>query len=137
MGAVQICPEWKDQVEPMQPTAAFTSASSSTTQAPLPPSSSSDRFMVRAAFSAIVTPTSVEPVKLTQSTSSASTSAAEVDRVLPLTRLTTPGGNPTSLRMRTSSTMARGSCGAGFTTTVLPEARAGATLPAMLTMGKL
>ena len=39
--------------------------------------------------------------------------------------------------MRTSSTMASGSCGAGFTTTVLPAASAGATLPAMLTMGKL
>ena len=33
--------------------------------------------------------------------------------------------------------MASGSCGAGLTTTVLPAASAGATLPAMLTMGKL
>ena len=121
----------------MQPTAAFTSASSKTTQAPLPPSSSSVRFMVRAAFSAMVTPTWVDPVKLTQSTSSASTSAAEEAGPLPLTRFTTPGGNPTSLRMRTSSTMASGSWGAGFTTTVLPAASAGATLPAMFTMGKL
>ena len=137
MGAVQICPEWKDQVEPMQPIAPFTSASSKTTQAPLPPSSSSVRFMVRAAFSAMVTPTWVEPVKLTQSTSSESTSAAEEAGPLPLTRLTTPGGKPTSLRMRTSSTMASGSCGAGLTTTVLPAASAGATFPAMLTMGKL
>ena len=32
---------------------------------------------------------------------------------------------------------ARGSWGAGLTTTVLPMARAGATFPAMLTMGKL
>ncbi len=93
--------------------------------------------MVRAAISAILTPTWVEPVKLTQSTSPASTKAEEEDGVLPLTRFTTPGGKPTSWRMRTSSTMARGSCGAGLTTTVLPEASAGATLPAMLTMGKL
>ena len=120
MGAVQIWPEWKDQVEPMQPMAAFTSASSKTTQAPLPPSSSSSRFMVRAAFSAMVTPTWVEPVKLTQSTSSESTSAAEEAGPLPLTRLTTPGGKPTSSRIRTSSTTASGSWGAGFTTTVLP-----------------
>ena len=103
----------------------------------MPPSSSSVRFMVRAAFSAMVTPTWVEPVKLTQSTSSASTSAAEEAGALPLTRLTTPGGKPTSLRMRTSSTMASGSCGAGLTTTVLPAASAGATLPAMFTIGKL
>ena len=54
-----------------------------------------------------------------------------------LTRLTTPGGKPTSSRMRTSSTTASGSWGAGFTTTVLPMARAGATLPAMFTRGKL
>ena len=121
----------------MHPMAPLMSASSKTTQAPLPPSSSSVRFIVRAAFSAMVTPTWVEPVKLTQSTSSASTSAAEAAGPLPLTRLTTPGGKPTSLRMRTSSTMARGSCGAGLTTTVLPAASAGATLPAMLTMGKL
>jgi len=31
----------------------------------------------------------------------------------------------------------RGSCGAGFTITVLPIASAGPTLPAMLTIGKL
>ena len=98
VGAVQIWPEWNDHVEPMQPMAPFTSASSKTTQAPLPPSSSSVRFMVRAAFSAMVTPTWVEPVKLTQSTSSASTSAAEEAGPFPLTRLTTPGGKPTSLQ---------------------------------------
>ena len=51
--------------------------------------------------------------------------------------MTTPGGNPTSSRMRTSSTTVSGSWAAGFTTTVLPMARAGATLPAMLTSGKL
>ena len=137
VGAVQIWPEWNDQVEPMHPTAPFTSASSNTMQAPLPPSSSRVRFIVRAAFSAMVTPTWVEPVKLTQSTSSESTSAADEAGVLPLTRLTTPGGKPTSLRMRTSSTMASGSWGAGLTTTALPAASAGATFPAMLTMGKL
>ena len=32
---------------------------------------------------------------------------------------------------------ASGSCGAGFTTTVLPIARAGPILPAMFTIGKL
>ena len=32
---------------------------------------------------------------------------------------------------------ASGSCGAGFTTTVLPIASAGPILPAMLTIGKL
>ena len=82
-------------------------------------------------------PTSVEPVKLTMSTSGESTRAAAGSGPEALTRLTTPGGNPTSSRIRTSSTMARGSWGAGLTTTVLPAASAGATLPAILTIGKL
>ena len=76
----------------MQPMAPFTSASSKTRQAPLPPSSSSVRFMVRAGCSPIFTPTWVEPVKLTQSTSSESTNAADEAGPLPLTKLTTPGG---------------------------------------------
>ena len=49
----------------------------------------------------------------------------------------TPGGNPTSSRIRTISTTVSGSWAAGFTTTVFPMASAGATLPAMLTRGKL
>ena len=83
------------------------------------------------------TPTWVEPVKLIMSTSGDSTRAAAGAASAEITRLTTPGGNPTSSRMRTSSTTASGSWGAGFTTTVLPMASAGATLPAMLTSGKL
>ena len=137
LGAVQICPEWKDQVEPMQPTAALTSASSRTTQAPLPPSSSSERFMVRAAISADLDADLRRAGEADALDVAGLDQSEEEDGVLPLTRFTTPGGKPTSWRMRTSSTMARGSCGAGFTTTVLPEASAGATLPAMLTMGKL
>ena len=137
VGAVQIWPEWKVQVDPMQVMAALTSASSSTTQAPLPPSSSSRRFMVFPEASMIRVPTCVEPVKLIMSTSAESTRAAAGSGPAAVTRLTTPGGKPTSSRMRASSTMARGSWGAGFITTVLPAARAGATLPAMLTSGKL
>ena len=54
-----------------------------------------------------------------------------------LMRLITPGGKPTSSSTRAISMTARGSWGAGFMITVLPMARAGATLPAMLVMGKL
>ena len=53
VGAVQIWPEWKAQVEPMAVTAAFTSASAKTTAAPLPPSSIRRRFMVGAPAAAI------------------------------------------------------------------------------------
>jgi len=121
----------------MQPMAPATSASSKTTQAPFPPSSSNRRFIVAAPDSAIFTPMSVEPVNETMSTSGEDTRVAAAAASWAVTRFTTPGGNPTSSRIRTSSMTARGSWGAGFTTTVFPMARAGATFPAMLTMGKL
>ena len=69
VGAVQIWPEWKAQVDPMAPTAALMSASSNTTAAPLPPSSISSRFMDGAPAAAMRCPTAVEPVNDTMSTS--------------------------------------------------------------------
>ena len=83
------------------------------------------------------TPTAVLPVKLTMSTSGDFTSAAPASAPDPVTMLTTPGGKPTSSITRPSSSTLSGSCGAGLTTTVLPAAKAGATLPAMLVIGKL
>ena len=71
------------------------------------------------------------------STSPVSTSASPVAGVEPVTTFTTPGGNPASCMMRTNSTTASGFCEAGRTTTVLPIASAGPSLPAMLTIGKL
>ena len=69
VGAVQIWPEWKAQVDPMAVMAAFRSASSNTTAAPLPPSSMSRRFMVGAPAAAMRWPTAVDPVNDTMSTS--------------------------------------------------------------------
>ena len=51
--------------------------------------------------------------------------------------MTTPSGKPTSCMIFTSSITASGFCDAGRTTTVLPIASAGPSLPAMLTIGKL
>ncbi len=48
VGAVQIWPEWNAHTLARPVTAFSMSASSVTTQAPLPPSSCSWRFMVRA-----------------------------------------------------------------------------------------
>ena len=48
VGAVQIWPLWKPHTLAMACTAAFTSASSVMTMAPLPPSSMSTRVMVAA-----------------------------------------------------------------------------------------
>src|SRR6516165_9507271 len=82
-------------------------------------------------------PTADEPVKLTMSTFGSSTSVAPTCGLAPVTMLTTPGGKPTSSRMRASSITHSGSWGGGFITTVHPTASAGATLPTMFTVGKL
>src|SRR5581483_9659524 len=119
VGAVQIWPEWNVHTEPIMRTAVATSASSNTTPAPLPPSSSRNRFIVRPPDSAILTPTFVLPVNDTMSTSCDSTSASPVAGVEPVTTLTTPGGKPTSCMIFTSSITPSGSCDAGRTTTVL------------------
>ena len=77
VGAVQIWPEWKLHTLPMVPTAVARSASSNTMAEPLPPSSSSRRFMLRPATSAMRQPTAVEPVKLIMSTCGDSTIASD------------------------------------------------------------
>src|ERR1035438_9151055 len=120
VGAVQICPEWNAQVEPMAVMAALMSASSKTTAAPLPPSSISSRFMVGAPAAAIRCPTVVEPVNDTMSTSGEEVRAEAGSGPWALIRFTTPGGKPTSSRTRASSTTASGSWGAGLMTTVFP-----------------
>ncbi len=93
--------------------------------------------MVRPPAEAMRVPTWVDPVKLIMSTSVDSTRAAAGPASAEFTRLTTPGGNPTSSRIRTSSTTVRGSWAAGFTTTVLPMASAGATLPGHVDEGEV
>ena len=71
------------------------------------------------------------------STSGEATSASAGAGPSLTTMLMTPGGKPASTNTSPSFTMASGSCGAGFTTTVLPIASAGPSLPAMLVIGKL
>src|SRR5450759_1886611 len=106
-------------------------------QAPLPPSSSSSRFIVLPPASKMRAPTAVEPVKETMSTFFESTRASPISGEEPVTTLTTPGGNPTWRQMSANSMIASGSWGAGFITMVFPVANAGPTLPAMVTSGKL
>ena len=137
VGAVQIWPEWKAHTLAMAPMAVLRSASSNTRPTPLPPSSSSRRFMSRPATSPMRFPTTVEPVKLTMSTCGEATRAAPASAPLPVRTLTTPGGIPASTTASAKRSTASGSCGAGFTTTVLPIASAGPTFPAMFTSGKL
>ena len=121
----------------MPATAERRSASSKTRAAPFPPSSINWRFMPRPHTSAIRCPTAVEPVKLTMSTSGESTTASPTSARVPLTTLTTPGGAPAASSASAIRYTDSGSCGAGFTTTVLPIASAGAILPAGLAQGLL
>src|SRR6185503_19317752 len=76
------------------------------------------------------------PVNETMSTSGDVVSASPTSGPGPQTKLTTPGGR-TESTMRQSSATAMGSTGAGFTTTVLPQASAGPIFPAQLVIGKL
>ena len=71
------------------------------------------------------------------STSGESTAASPTAGADPLTTFTTPPGTPASSSASAILNTDSGSCGAGFTTTVLPMASAGATLPAGLAQGLL
>ena len=63
--------------------------------------------------------------------------ASAASTVLADTTLTTPGGKPASSKSSHMRITPSGSCTGGFTTRVLPMARAGAIFPAMLVTGKL
>jgi hypothetical protein len=116
--------------------AASTSASAKITFADLPPSSSVTRLIVAAAPSAIPRPTSVDPVKAIFATSGCSTSRCPTTLPGPATTLSTPSGTPASSAMRSSSSAVSGVSAAGFSTTVLPAASAGATFQDAMTSGK-
>src|SRR5262245_53255669 len=81
-------------------------------------------------------PTAVEPVNETMSTSGDVTSASPTSGPSPHTKLTTPGGS-TSFAIRQSAATQSGSTGAGFTTTVFPHTSAGPSFPAQFVIGKL
>ncbi len=80
-------------------------------------------------------PTSVEPVNAILSTSGCLTSAAPVSPS-PVTTLSTPAGKPTVCAISANSSAVSGVNSAGFKTTVLPMARAGATFHDSINSGK-
>ena len=80
-------------------------------------------------------PTSVEPVKAILSTPGCATSAAPVSPA-PVTMLTTPGGRSASAISSASFNAVSGVVSAGFSTTVLPQASAGAIFHAAMRSGK-
>ena len=90
---------------------------------------------VPAMLRAICLPTSVLPVNATLSTSGCSTSARPVSPA-PVTMLTTPGGRSACWQISANSSAVSGVVSAGFSTTVLPHASAGAIFQASMSSGK-
>jgi hypothetical protein len=78
----------------------------------------------------------VEPVKATLSTSACVISASPASVPMPDTMLTTPGGKPASLIRFPRYSAVSGVCSAGFSTTVLPAASAGASFITAMNSGK-
>ena len=91
---------------------------------------------VAAASRAMICPVTVSPVNAILSTSGCFTSAAPAVSPNPVTTLTTPGGNPARSTSLANSSVVTGVCSAGFRTTVLPAASAGASLKAIISSGE-
>ena len=72
-------------------------------------------------------PARVEPVKETMSTLGWVTMASPTTGPMPVTRLKTPAGSPTSSMTSARAKAFRGATSLGLSTTVQPAARAGAT----------
>ena len=126
---------WLNQIASTRPsTAPSRSASSKTMNGDFPPSSRDRRLPEPAVACRIKRPTSVEPVNAILSTE-ASTSAEPVEPS-PVTTLKTPGGRPMVWATSAKSSAVNGVNSAGFNTTVLPIASAGATFHASISSGK-
>ena len=117
--------------------AAFsTSASAKTMFADFPPSSSVTRLTWSAARRRIPVPTAVEPVKTILRTCSWVTSRSPTTEPLPGSTVNTSSGRPASRPSSASRRAVSGVSSAGFSTTVLPAASAGAKPQPAIGMGK-
>ena len=103
--------------------------------AALPPSSSVAFLPVPAMLFWMSLPTPVLPVKAILSMPGWLTSAAPVAPA-PVMMLTTPSGSSASWMSSASSSEVSGVVSAGFSTTVLPQASAGAIFHAAMSSGK-
>ena len=81
-------------------------------------------------------PTSVDPVKATLATSGCSASRVPTTEPLPVTTCRTPSGRPASRPSSARRSAVSGVISAGFTTMVLPVARAGPTFHEVMATGK-
>ncbi len=117
-------------------TAASRLASSSTTSGFLPPISSWNLAPRVAQAMATWAPVSTEPVKEMALTSFESSMVWPTTEPRPMTRFTTPLGKPAREMISISAQAVPGTRSAGFSTTVLPKASAGAIFQAGMAMGK-
>ena len=134
--AQQSCPALPNTASGADAAAFSRSASANTMFADLPPSSSVTRLIDSEASAPIRRPTSVEPVNATFATSGCSTIRSPTTRPGPTTTLKTPSGSPASRAIFSSSRAVSGVSSAGFRTTVLPAARAGAIFHEAIAIGK-
>ena len=104
--------------------------------ADLPPSSRVTRLRLPAAPRRICRPTAGEPVKVTLSTSGWSTSAAPAVLPKPGTTFSTPGGKSASRASSPMRSAVSGVSSAGLSTTVQPQASAGAIFHMPIMSGK-
>mmetsp|Transcript_2396 Transcript_2396/g.5543 ORF Transcript_2396/g.5543 Transcript_2396/m.5543 type:complete len:223 (-) Transcript_2396:459-1127(-) len=114
--------------------ADFTSAPLSTMAGSLPPNSRVKRFSVPEVAAWIALPVRVLPVKLILAMSGCSV-IKRPSASLPLTRLTTPGGN-VSAKASESMSVVSGVYGEGFSTIVLPVMTASPSFHAAMSGGK-
>src|SRR5215208_820517 len=93
--------------------------------------------MLRAAAAlATPAPTRPDPVKLTARTSAAAMSAGPIACPVPTSTLNTPGGNPAAVAHSARNNAERDADSAGLSTTVLPNANAGAAFHSGMAIGK-
>ncbi len=107
--------------------AASRSASAKMTHGDFPPSSIDSALRLSAADRMMTCPVVVSPVNEIRGTPGWATSAAPACSPMPCTMLNTPSGTPASVMISGSSDADSGVHSAGFSTTVQPEASAGAS----------
>ncbi len=133
--AQQTWPWLKKMPLTMPSTAWSIGASSKTMLAALPPNSRVTRLSVPATVRAIDLPTSVDPVNATLSMSWWAIRARPVSPA-PVMMLTTPGGRSACWQISANSSAVSGVVSAGLSTTVLPQASAGAIFQDSISSGK-
>ena len=116
--------------------ASSRSASARTMAGFLPPISACTGTPRLAAAAASWRPTPVEPVKVSPSSPGWSTKALPMEPG-PISRFSTPAGSPAVSSACASRSASNGTVLAGFHTTVLPYASAGAIFQAGMAIGKL